>query len=297
MKVEALKTDKIKCFIDFCKKHRDEVDESNLYEGDLNGFTIDEENPTYLITDDKDNIIAAASLIVNEYNRKGSRARFRIFYSEINNLENYEALLKEILKHCVGLSKIFLYIKIDNDILMQTFHDLGFLIERYSYVLIRDNEDIPKVELPEGFSIRAFVKGQDEHTWRDIRNVAFAKLQGCETPITSEDVEKLLLEDEHIDGGMKILCHKDIPVGIVRGTDDNEEGEPILLIGTVAIIPEYQGRGLGKSLLRDIMCFAKKHGYKKSILCVNAENENASKLYINEGFKKLEGVACFIYRL
>ncbi|MDF2673737.1 MAG: hypothetical protein K0R09_2002 [Clostridiales bacterium] len=35
MMVEALRTDKIKCFGDFCKKHRDEVDESSLYDGDV----------------------------------------------------------------------------------------------------------------------------------------------------------------------------------------------------------------------------------------------------------------------
>ena len=297
MRVEALRTDSIKGFIGFCKRHRSEVDESFLCDTDLDHLTINDENPTYVITDDKDNVVAAASLIINEYYRRGKRARFRIFYSEINNTKYYEALLQALLKHCMELSKLFVYIKTDNDALMETFRRLGFTIERYSYVLIRDNDNIPQAALPEGFSIRAFVEDQDEEVWRDIRNVAFATLQGSETPITTKHVKKMLQEDEYIDEGMKILHHLDKPIGIVRGADDIEEGEPILYIGPLALLPDYQGRGLGRNLLREIMHFGKNIGYKKSILNVNAENENANRLYVSEGFTQVEAVACFIHKL
>lgn len=297
MKVEVLKANQIRSFIDFCKKHRDKLDDSNLYDEDLEGFTLDDENPTYIITNENQEIVAASSLIIGEYNRQGKRARFRIFYSEIDNMECYKVLLSEILKHCDGLNKIFLYILINNNTLMEAFHNLRFSIERYSYVLVRDNDDIPEVELPEDYKIRSFIKGKDEETWRDIRNIAFAKLQGSETPITKEAVEKMLEQKDHIEGGMKILFHLDKPIGVVRGSNDIDEGEPILYIGPVAIVPEYQGKGLGRSILRDIIHFGKSRGYKKSILSVNAENENANKLYISEGFKQIQAVACFIYKL
>jgi GNAT superfamily N-acetyltransferase len=46
---------------------------------------------------------------------------------------------------------------------------------------------------------------------------------------------------------------------------------------------------LGRSLLRAVLLFAKDKGYKAAILCVNAENERAKALYIQEGFKQVEG--------
>ena len=68
-------------------------------------------------------------------------------------------------------------------------------------------------------------------------------------------------------------------------------------IGPLAIIPEYQGKGLGRILLRTILNFAKDKNYKRTILCVNAENERAKALYIQEGFKQVEGVVCYKYDL
>lgn len=66
-------------------------------------------------------------------------------------------------------------------------------------------------------------------------------------------------------------------------------------IGPLAIIPEYQGQGLGRLLLRASLQFAKEKGYHKTILSVNGENERAQALYVNEGFRQVEGVACYEY--
>jgi mycothiol synthase len=57
------------------------VDDSYLDDEELNYFEPNEENPTYIVLDKQDRIIAAASLIIDEYNRRGKRARFRIFHA------------------------------------------------------------------------------------------------------------------------------------------------------------------------------------------------------------------------
>jgi mycothiol synthase len=68
-------------------------------------------------------------------------------------------------------------------------------------------------------------------------------------------------------------------------------------IGPLAIIPEYQGKGLGRILLRASLRFAREKSYKRTILCVNAENERAKALYNQEGFRQVEAVACYVYNL
>jgi mycothiol synthase len=110
-------------------------------------------------------------------------------------------------------------------------------------------------------------------------------------------VTKLLHDDDYLEGGMMLLFHQGKPVGVIRGADDEYENAPIMNIGPVAVIPEYQGRGLGRILLRASLKFAKEKGYNRTILSVNGENERAQALYIQEGFKQVEAVVCYEYFL
>lgn len=66
-------------------------------------------------------------------------------------------------------------------------------------------------------------------------------------------------------------------------------------IGPLAILPAYQGKGLGRQLLRAALDFAQKKKYKKAMLCVNADNERAKKLYLKEAFVQIEGVVAYEY--
>jgi mycothiol synthase len=124
---------------------------------------------------------------------------------------------------------------------------------------------------------------------------AFSTLKGSETPLTTEGIKKLITDDDYLEGGMMILFDQEKPVGVIRGADDEYDEAPIMNIGPVAILPEYQGRGLGRSLLRASLRFAKEKGYNRTILSVNGENERAQALYIQEGFKQVEAVVCYQY--
>lgn len=227
MKVEALSDEKVADFVAYCKRYKTEIDDSFLYDEDLRDFVPDEENPTYIAVDEQDEIIGTASLIIDDYNRRGKKGRFRIFHSKTHNMNCYNMLMSAVLKHRSG----------------------------------------------------------------------FAKLQGSETPQTAEQVAKMAASESNIEGGMMILYHNDKPVGVVRGEKDEYENSPIMNIGPLAIIPEYQGKGLGRILLRAFLRFAKEKGYDRTILCVNAENERAKALYLQEGFKQVEAVVCYKYDL
>ena len=55
---------------------------------------------------------------------------------------------------------------------------------------------------------------------------------------------------------------------------------------TIGIMPEFQGRGLGKSLLSAALSEVKKRGAKKCFLEVRVSNLPALSLYEKTGFKK-----------
>lgn len=295
MEIEALKNEGVCAFVNYCRKHRGEIDDSFLYDEDLRSFELNNENPTYVIRDENGEVKAAASLIIDSYNRRGRKARFRIFHSEVDGINTYEMLLKAVLKHTEGINKLFIFIPVVNNKLMKFIEEMKFSIDRYAFFLVREDIEVPDFILQDGYEIMPFVADRDEETWCMVRNAGFAKLKGSETPITKEMFSKMISSDDNIDGGSMILFHGDKPVGVVRGTKDEYEGIPVMHIGPLAIIPEYQGRGLGRIMLRAAIKFAREKSYKRVVLSVNAENERAKSLYLQEGFKQEEAVVCYRY--
>ncbi len=297
MNVEYLKKEQLKDFIRYCIKHKGEIDESFLYDEDLKDFEPNDENPTYVVVNPEKEILAAASLIMDAYHRSGRKARFRIFHSELEDLSYYEMLMQALLKHTGELDEVFLFVPVINVKLMGFMEKLRFSIERYAFLLVKEGIDASEISLPEHYEIRPFVPGKDEEAWCEVRNAAFAHLKGSETPLLPEMVTNMITDKDYIEGGLMFLYHKEKPVGLVRCADDEFENSSIMNIGPVAVIPEYQGKGLGRSLLRAAQRFAKEHSYNKTVLCVNAENERAKALYLQEGFKQVEAVACYKYKL
>lgn len=297
MRIEALRDERIEEFIDYCKTYRKEIDDSFLYDEDLKNFKADNENPTYIIVDNGDKIIATASLIVDEYMKRGKKGRFRIFHSSLNNIEHYRMLLKAVLVHTEGLHKIFIFSPTVNEELSRALEEINFEAERYTYLLVREDIEIPEVILPEGYRIEPIEAGYDEEAWCQVRNASFAKLLGNETPMTPNMVAKMLAAEDFIQGGAMMLYNEEKPVGVVRAAKDEYEDSPIVNIGPLAIIPEYQGKGLGRMLLRAAINFSREKGYSRTILCVNAENERAKSLYIQEGFRQVEAVVSYKYEI
>lgn len=293
MKAIELSSDRINEFNDYCKRHRGDVDDSFLYDEDLAKFRVDKYNPTYIIVDNGGKVIATASLILDEYNRSGKKGRFRIIHSEINDIRIYKSLLQSILKHTDGLDKIFTFVPMYNKELMYNMVGLNFKIERYTFLMLRDIDNVLDFNLPKDYIIKLLELDQDEEIWIEIRNAAFATVKGNETPVTSNMIKDMILSKDYIEGGLMILYNNDKAVGCIRCSLDEYGDESIVNIGSISVIPEYQGKGLGKILLRAGMNFAKSNSYDRAILCVNADNQKAKSLYIQEGFKQVQAVVCY----
>ena len=297
MRVEPLNRERSADFVRYCLKHRNEVDESFLYDEDLNSFRPDEENPTYILLDAQGELVGVASLIIDEYRRRARAGRFRILHSEVADPKANQALLQAILKHTEGLDRIFVFVPLANVSQTEMVQGLGFSVERYAFALVRGDLDVPDAVFPEGYEVRRFVPGRDEEAWCEVRNTAFATLRGSETPMTPAMVAEMASRESSLHGEMLLLFHGDRPIGIVRCVPDEHEGSPAMEIAPLAIIPEYQGRGLGRNLLRTALKVAKERGFHQTVLSVNAENERAKSLYIQEGFREVEAVACYGYNL
>jgi mycothiol synthase len=85
MRVVSLEKERVSDFVGYCKKHRSEVDDSYLYDFELREFVADDENPTYLALNEQDKIVRTASLVMDDYHKRGKRARFRIFCCFFNS--------------------------------------------------------------------------------------------------------------------------------------------------------------------------------------------------------------------
>ncbi|TGA98301.1 GNAT family N-acetyltransferase [Sporolactobacillus shoreae] len=297
MDIVKLEKDRINDFVNYCTKHRSEVDDSYLYGDDLEKFVPDDENPTYILTDDVGKMKGAASLIMDDYHRAGKKIRFRIFHTETGDVSDYRNLLQAVSKHARGMENVFVFVQLVNKEMLGIVKSLDFKLWRYSFLLVKENISEYPLSLPEGYTIRPMVPGKDESVWCAVRNEAFAKLLGSETPMTEEIIHERTLASDYLENGALILYHGERPVGVVQGLDDEYDNAPIMCIGPLAIIPEYQGRGLGRMMLRASINFAKQQGYTRTILCVNGENDRAKTLYKHEGFKEVEEVAAYTYDL
>lgn len=110
MRVENLNDKRVNDFIDYCKKHRGEVDDTFLYDADLEKFNVNEGNITYVLMDEScDDIIGAVSVITNLNYLEERKSRFRIFHSEVANIEVYDIMLKSLLNDIEDTDRIFIF--------------------------------------------------------------------------------------------------------------------------------------------------------------------------------------------
>jgi ribosomal-protein-alanine N-acetyltransferase len=81
--------------------------------------------------------------------------------------------------------------------------------------------------------------------------------------------------------------------------------EPIADVQTIAVVPEFEGRGIGSTLLTRLITEAGLRGAADVLLEVRADNPRAQQLYVRFGFEQIhvrrgyyrDGVDALIMRL
>lgn len=148
-----------------------------------------------------------------------------------------------------------------------------------SILLLRKNlRSISEYVLPEGFTIR-FYNDRDADHWVAIQNFAFQQ-----NTFNAERFCREFQRDlEQLKTRMLFLCN---PIGRVIGTSTSwHEDQETGLVHWMAIIPEYQGRGMSKPLLSATLKQMKALGYTRSILRTKPFLIAAINLYLGFGFK------------
>lgn len=288
MKVVKLKENNIPAFKSYFKQFSHEQDESYA---PLDDFTVSENEPVYLLIEGNQ-IKGAASLMMYPEYREVRMARFRLFHAVNGDYLSYLKLLNSILLHTSGLISIYAFIEDNYSNIAKIWEDLGFESRRFAWILERDTENINKPEFPDGYELQTFRDGVDEEDWCNIINDAFGHSLG-HVRMTNERIDKMKLSPDHIKEGVKILWYKNEPVGSLTMTKDSKDGEEVIFIEGIGVKSEFQGKGLGKSLLRAGLEFAVNYGVKKAMLSVNGENERAADMYFKEGFKKEALYKCY----
>ena len=138
---------------------------------------------------------------------------------------------------------------------------------------------------PEGYRLRNYRPGEDAGVITDIHNHAFAEHV---TFIHASVAEMQSLEaTPHFNPELTLILETadGTPVGFARNIIRGEVRDA--WVDILGVVPEYQGRGLGRFLLLAAMYRVAQARPKSIRLSLEAINERARALYDSEGFMEL----------
>lgn len=279
-------------FIQYSMQYGAEHDDSYLPQPD---FEPSPEQPSYLLVRDGE-LVGAVGVLRWERFLSLRKARFSIFHSRLSSTVAYSMLFEAIRPHLKDLDKAYLFIPENRERIARILDNLGFEIERYSFVLINRRPRVKPLQLPAGAEIIA-LQAEDAqliHAFADCLNVNFQHLAG-HTHSTAETVSEWFRDEQYLPGGVRMLLLNDAAtgtLGVTRDCSDPATAE----ISALSVAPGQRGRGLGRMLLQAGVNFAWEHGFKQVVLSVNAENRKAIELYRSEGFDLDQTYVCYQYR-
>ncbi len=152
-------------------------------------------------------------------------------------------------------------------------------------IMVREHlEGIPEHALPGSFSLRWYQRGDETH-WLQIHQRA-----DLHNHITPDLFHRAFASD--IFELARRQCYLTTSKGRAIGTasawfNDNFEGRSIGRVHYVAILPEFQGRGLSRPLMTAICRRLRELGHERVYLTTSTERIAAIRLYRSFGFVPL----------
>ena len=140
--------------------------------------------------------------------------------------------------------------------------------------------------LPDGYSIRHFVKGKDENTLTDLQNQSFGKHWG----FSPNDIEQIRYRSqmERTDDEGIIFIAKNEEIAGYNWTMEAHNGpSSVGWVAMTGVHPNYRGLRLGRAVVLAGMHYLKSKNISEIELEVDSENIPATKLYDSIGFKKI----------
>ena len=196
-------------------------------------FVADEDHPSVILLDRNDEVIGAASLILEGRYRSLRKGRFMILHSKSSMTDAYRSLLTPLLSKISGIDEVYLFVSLGKPV-ESILKEIGFKVERYSFVLKRRLIS-SSLETPEEIDFTTFDLEKHGETFCKIINSAFAKLAG-HFHIDPDWLRSNLSISTVPDSGIQLLYKENEPVGLFFSEINSER---LLEIGPLALLPGF----------------------------------------------------------
>ncbi|MDF2542583.1 MAG: hypothetical protein K0S47_2301 [Herbinix sp.] len=194
--------------------------------------------------------------------------------------------VKELGQAIASLGKniVFTFIPLDfrNDLIQQGFTDYAMFREYWI-------EDINSIE---GDGDYKFLK--EEESEQAAKVTQSCRLQSRGFLGEQESFFREWISNQEpgaVNCGCKNCCvlihkieQKIVGVACVAVYGQDSKKGPVLWLREIAVMPEYQGKGLGRKLIRQAIQYGKENGAKRAFLMADDCNHNAIRLYESIGF-------------
>ena len=145
-----------------------------------------------------------------------------------------------------------------------------------------DLVEFPHHELPPGYAFRRY-RGGDEQVWTDIwkRSDRYGVIDPSVFRREFGTDEAVLAERQYF-----MLAPDGVEIGTVTAwLPDDTHGPSSGRVHWVAIVPEMQGKGLGKPLITTVLTRLRELGYARANLHTESVRTVAIRLYLKFGFR------------
>ena len=165
---------------------------------------------------------------------------------------------------------------------------LGLTVVRNLWRMTHPANSVPLITnpvVPKGFSTRSFIVGKDEDTWLAVNAHAFVH-HPEQGRMTHADLEERMAESWFDPTGLLLI--EDDATGALAASHWTKV-EPESLDGeayVVAVDPDYQGRGLGRTVTSLGLAHLKSVGVQSISLYVENNNTPAIATYTRLGFTR-----------
>ncbi|MCI0903856.1 MAG: GNAT family N-acetyltransferase, partial [Chloroflexi bacterium] len=162
---------------------------------------------------------------------------------------------------------------------------VGFYRVRTYLDMLWNQDELPEVELPQGYSVRPFRNGDTPLLTR-IQNDAFTGSWGF-CPNTEQQIEYRTHMPNTSQAGILFLFDGESPAGycwtVMAPAGNGVRG----MVGMIGVAPNYRGKGVSRYILQAGMKHLRSVGLAEIGLEVDGDNSPAVRLYKTTGFKTM----------
>ncbi|MCH8988543.1 MAG: GNAT family N-acetyltransferase [Chloroflexi bacterium] len=167
----------------------------------------------------------------------------------------------------------------------KVLEQLGFSRVRTYLDMLWNQDELPALDLPQGYSVRSFQNG-DTPLLTQVQNDAFTGGWGF-CPNTEEQIEYRTHMPNTSKAGILFLFEGDSPAGYCWTVLVPAENGVRGMIGMIGVVPRYRGKGVSRHILQAGMKHLRSVGLAEIGLEVDGNNDPAVRLYTSTGFKKI----------